>query len=161
MRDPYQVFLALVCLLIIVGPLVLVGFLFLSTMARAASKVSPENRRLEPSQVWLNLIPMFNLVWCSISVDRLAESLRNEYVSRGLDQPQNSYGRSSGLTCLVLTVIGFFLLLAATSDFTLLPGFVMSLLAGLFGIVYWVQLTGYARGLRAGAYRPPPIDEEW
>jgi len=45
----------------------------------ALAMVRPENRRLAPGLVWLQLIPLFNFVWIFIVVRRIADSLANEY----------------------------------------------------------------------------------
>src|SRR5579871_4660155 len=87
-----------------VFPLVVmpVLLLFLSTVSRVAMRVRRDNRRIEPAQVWLNLVPVFNLVWMPITIDRLADSIRRECEQRGLDRPGESYTRPAGLTWLVL-----------------------------------------------------------
>src|SRR5262245_53392229 len=61
-----------------------VQILFLMTLSKCLHQVAPQNRRMEPGQVWLNLIPLFSIVWIFITVLRIAESLDNEYYDRGL-----------------------------------------------------------------------------
>src|SRR5581483_3873649 len=141
--------------LVVVVPLVL---LFLSTMARAAGRVSRENRRIEPSQVWLNLIPVFNLVWLPITVDRIAASIRSEYEDRGLDEPGEAYTRTSGLTWLTLWILCIPALVVAERG----PSCVVLLLPVclIFWATYWSQLAGYARRLKA-TKDVPPADEGW
>src|SRR5688500_569860 len=78
------------------------GVSFLAALGRVLRRVEPENRRMEPGQVWLNLIPIFNLVWATVTVERVAESLRNEFRERGMDGPDERYGRTRGLTTLAL-----------------------------------------------------------
>jgi hypothetical protein len=89
---------------LVVGLLLAVSFL--SAVARVLRRVSPENRRMEPGQVWLNLIPIFNIVWATVTVERVAESLRNEFRERAMDGPREKYGRSYGLTTLALLASG-------------------------------------------------------
>jgi hypothetical protein len=143
-----------------VCPLVLlpVTLLFFSTLARVAMRVRRENRRIDPGQVWLNLVPVFNLVWLPITVDRLADSIRRECEERGLDQPGEGYTRPVGLTWLVLSVL-------AVPVTTLAPELGCAVLvfvptAVMFWVVYWWQLAGYARRLKATKYLPP-ADEGW
>ena len=141
-------------------PLVLlpVLLLFLSTLARVAMRVRRENRRIEPAQVWLNLVPVFNLVWLPITVDRLADSIRRECEERGLDRPGEGYTRAAGLTWLVLT--------AFAGPVAVLTGevgcavFMFVPTALVFWVAYWFQLAGYARRLKATKYLPP-ADEGW
>jgi len=59
---------------------------------------------MEPGHVWLNLIPVFTLAWATVTVERIAKSLRNEFIARSLHHPSERYGRRSGLTALVLLV---------------------------------------------------------
>jgi hypothetical protein len=145
-------------LLFIVGPsaVVLVVLLvlassFFAAVTRTLRRVSPENRRMEPGQVWLNLIPIFNIVWATVTVERVAESLRNEFRERGMDGPSERYGRGYGLTALVLVLI-------------VIPPVVAVVtwpLAFAYTISYWRQLNRYAERLKPGAYSPPPTDEGW
>ncbi len=132
--------------------------LFLSTMARVVGRVRPENRRIEPGQVWLNLLPVFNLVWLPITVDRIAASIRAECEERGLDEPGEPYTRTSGLTWLTLSVLCFPAVILVERG---LPCIVMLVpICLIFWATYWVQLAGYARRLKAAKY-VPPADEGW
>jgi hypothetical protein len=124
---------------------------FLAAISQALRRVSPENRRMEPGQVWLNLIPIFNLVWCTVTVERVAESLRNEFRERGMDGPSEQYGRGRGLTMLALLASGILFY----------PAFICYPIAFCYGIAYWRQLNHYAERLKPGAYSPPPTDEGW
>lgn len=127
------------------------GVSFLVALARALRRVGPENRRMEPGQVWLNLIPVFNLVWATVTVERVAESLRDEFRERGLDGPDERYGRRAGLTVLALIASGLLIY----------PAIITYPLAFCFWVVYWRQINGYERRLKSGAYAPPPTDEGW
>ena len=124
---------------------------FLSAIGRALRRVAPENRRMEPAQVWLNLIPVFNLVWAAVTVERVAESLRNEFRSRGMDDPDEGYGRGYGLATVALLIPGMWFY----------PAFLTFPIALVCGILYWRQLNRYGERLKPGAYVPPPMDEGW
>jgi hypothetical protein len=139
---------------VIAGGLVLVLILaasFLAAVARVLRRVSPENRRMEPGQVWLNLVPVFNIIWATVTVERVAESLRNEFRERLMDGPDERYGRRAGLTALALLASGVLFY----------PAFICYPIAFCFWIYYWRQLNRYAERLKPGAYSPPPIDEGW
>jgi hypothetical protein len=129
---------------------VVVGASFLAALARALRRVGPENRRMEPNQVWLNLIPVFNLVWCTVTVERVAESLRNEFRERGLDGPDERYGRRNGLTMLALLASGV-LFYPALFCYPVALG---------YAVAYWREVNRYADRLRSGTYAPP-VDEGW
>jgi ABC-type dipeptide/oligopeptide/nickel transport system permease subunit len=144
-----------------IGPVLvlIIGSSFLVTLGRVLRRVSPENRRMEPGQVWLNLIPVFNFVWWTVTVERVAESLRNEFRERGMDGPSEQYGRKSGLTVLVLLASGC--LLYAVPGCLFYAGFLCCAIAFFYWIGYWRQLNQYVKRLKSGAYSPPPIDEGW
>jgi hypothetical protein len=141
-----------VCALAVIPVLVLVlGSSFLMAVVRVLHRVSPENRRMEPGQVWLNLIPVFNLVWATVTVERVAESLRSEFCERGMDDPDEQYGRRTGLTLLALLASGILFY----------PAFICYPVAFFYWIGYWRQMNRYAGRLKSGAYFPQPIDEGW
>jgi len=142
------------------GPLGCVGFLLvflafvalLSAVSRVLTRVEPENRRMDPGQVWLNLIPVFNFVWLAVTVERVGESIRNELIARGRNRKSDGYGKTAGLTGLVLLATGIVPPVAVvTWPFAL-----------IYGIVYWVLLGGYARRLKQDdAAAAAPLDEGW
>lgn len=56
--------------------------LFLLTQQNTLKSIRPDNRRMQPGEVWLQLIPLFNIVWQFIVVSRISESIRNEINDR-------------------------------------------------------------------------------
>ncbi|MFO0795966.1 MAG: hypothetical protein U0804_00740 [Gemmataceae bacterium] len=138
------------CLFLVVGFILWVGLL--ATITRVLGRVSPENRRMEPGEVWVNLIPVVNLVWPVVTVERVGESIRNELAARGLVKKKDAFGKTSGLIALVLLGVFFVLAPAAIVTFPF---------AFLYGIVYWVQLNGYAKRMREGPREPVVVDEGW
>ena len=63
---------------------VIVGLLFLQSLSRCLAQCSPRNRTMKPGQVWLNLIPVFGVVWMFVTIFRISQSLKNEYRERRL-----------------------------------------------------------------------------
>jgi hypothetical protein len=162
MNDLLAIFLATACVVVVLVSAFVTVMGFLSTLARALRRVSPENRRMGPDQVWLNLIPFFNVVWASVTVDRVAGSLHNEYVSRGLHRPDTSYGRMPGFTFLSLLLAAGLIspgLLSRDGPIVILVLMFLGITFS-FWVAYWVQINSYISGLKAGTYRPP-VDEEW
>jgi hypothetical protein len=123
----------------------------LSALARALRAVQPYNRRMDPWQVWLNLIPVFNLVWCTVTVERVAASLRAEFHDRGLDAPEEDYGRRLGLVTLVLFASGCLVY----------PIFVCYPIAFVRLVQYWRQIERCAARLRSSDFAPPPVEDGW
>jgi len=129
------------------GFVVFVGFL--TSVSRLLYRVAPENRRLEPGQVWLNLIPLFNLIWMPVTVERVGESIRAEMAARGRHSRLEGYGKTTGLvTTLFLTVGALFAISFA---------YVLALICG---IAYWSQLSGYSRRLRDEKVADLPLEDE-
>jgi hypothetical protein len=149
-RDLEALFgVCLVACLLTLG-MVLAGSL-LAAVARVLRQVSAENRRMEPGQVWLNLIPIFNIIWATVTVERVAESLRNEFRERAMDGPAEQYGRGYGLKMLGLLATGVLFY----------PAFICYPIAFGCAIGYWREMNRYAERLRSDVYTPPPTDEGW
>ena len=149
--DLFELLLPLACFVTAVVLAVALVLSFLAALQRALRQVSPENRHMAPGQVWLNLIPVFNLVWCTVTVERVAESLRDEFRARQMHDPDDTYGRGRGLTLLALLASGVLFY----------PAFVTYPVALVYAVLYWRQIERYAQRLKPGAYAPPPTDEAW
>ena len=105
---------------------------FLLNLRDLLQRVSPQNQAMAPNQVWLNLIPLFNLVWIFITVSRVRESLQAEYRSRGWT-PQGDFGYGLGLAAAILSILNWGLLGLA--------GFIC-------WIIYWVKMSEFKNVLR-------------
>lgn len=143
------------CIVVVVAFLAYVAFL--AAASRVLTRVSPENRRMEPGQVWVNVLPVVNVVWMAVMVERVGESIRNEFVARGRDTRWEGYGKSAGITSTTLGVFGL-----AVVAWVPPIGLFLWVFALVYGVVYWAQLGRYARRLRTEttAYTPP-ADEGW
>jgi hypothetical protein len=130
---------------------VAVSAAFLAALARALRAVSPHNRRMDPGQVWLNFVPVFNMVWATVTVERVAESLRAEFRDRGLDTPEEDYGRRLGLLTLVLLASGCLFY----------PILVCYPIALVRLIQYWRHIARCTARLRSSDYAPLPVEEGW
>jgi hypothetical protein len=106
-------------MLLIESTIFLGGFvmliLFLRTQQRILLAVKPNNRQLSPSLVWLQLVPLFGLIWQFVVVVRIAGSLSKEKISRleeslmnnstSPEFPASDYPtRAIGLTYCILTI---------------------------------------------------------
>ena len=140
-----------VCFLAVVGFILWIGLL--AALARVLGRVSPEHRRMEPGEVWVNLIPVVNLVWPVVTIERVGESIRAELTARGAAKKKDGYGKTSGIIALVLLWVVF-----AVHP---MAGIVTVPFALIYGVAYWVQLNGYAKRLRDEPREPVPVDEGW
>jgi hypothetical protein len=119
---------ALLCYGVILGGLLLVHILFLLTLSRCLGQCSSRNRTMEPGMVWLNLIPLFNLIWMFVTIIKISESLRNEYRDRGLPTDDPDFGQTIGILYMVFN-------------------FVCGLIGLIFFIMYWVKMAGFKNQL--------------
>ena len=60
--------------------LILAPFLF--TVKKSLDEIAPVHRRMSPSSVWWNLLPIFNLVWLFVTAVKFAESVDREARAR-------------------------------------------------------------------------------
>lgn len=108
---------------------------FLLTLYRTAEQISIENRRLAPAQVWLLLIPLFNLFWMFVVINKLANSIRQECdrlnISYSQPTPTKDIGNIYALLAIasLMPVIGFFFGLGAL----------------ICWIIYWTQVARYRK----------------
>ena len=112
--------------------------LYLLTLQNTLKEVSPENQQMPPGNVWLNLIPLFGLVWQFIIVNRMADSLKAEFAKRNIQVDEVRPGYSIGITYCILLCC------------SIVP--ILGVLAALGGIVcwiiYWVKIAGYKTKLQ-------------
>ena len=120
---------------LLVGLAIMVFFLL--TLHKCLKEVSEANRTMQPGMVWLNLIPLLNLVWIFITVIKLSESVVAEGQARGAQVEDG--GKTIGLVyaiSMIASIIPFL-------------GFIAALVALVTFIIYWVKVAGYRKTLAA------------
>ncbi len=122
----------IVALLIALAIGLVINIFFLLTLQNTLKACRPQNRLLPPGQVWLQLIPLFNLVWPFIMNPKVSDSVKKELESRG-HREQGDYGRTIGI------------LYPAFNFGTWIPflGGLLSLAILVLWIMYWVKMSGY------------------
>jgi hypothetical protein len=68
----------------------------------AIRKCSRRNRTMAPALVWLNVVPLFNVVWSFVTVVHVHWSLGNEYRARGRQDGANVWSLWTGLSACAL-----------------------------------------------------------
>ena len=111
---------------------IVVAVLYLLTLQNLLKGVATENRVIEPGKVWLMLIPLFSLVYSFILYPKISESLKNEFLKRGVAD-NGDYGKSLGTAMAVLGLCGFI---------PVLGGFA-SIAYFVIWIIYWVKMSEY------------------
>jgi hypothetical protein len=125
--------------LMVIGlfPFWILPMIFFSlTLQKALQRCALEHRSVDPSMVWLMLIPLFNLVWQFIIVSHLSTSLGNEFRSRNI-QKEPEPGKTIGLAFCILAVGNIIPLLGF---FTVIPSIIC-------WILYWIKISSYSSEL--------------
>lgn len=121
--------------------------LYLLTLQNTLKKVKKKNRTIEPGQVWLNLIPLFNIVWQFIMINRIADSLKAEFSERNISIKEDRPGAQIGVAYCILNLCGFIPMLGGLAS-----------IAGLVcWIVYWVKISNYKNQL--GEFNEDVLDD--
>lgn len=139
----------LIILVIILWLLVCVGGLvaqifYLLTLQNTLNAVSPENQRMPGGQVWMMFIPLFNLGWQFVIVNRIADSLEAEFAKRNIACNELRPGYSVGIAMCVLVcccIIPFVNILA-------------SIAAVICWIIYWVKINRYKKMVQESNANP-------
>jgi hypothetical protein len=74
---PYDNF-KLVFAFLFIGIFMLPFIFFILMQQKVLKLVRPENRYMNPGEVWLQLIPVFGLVWQFFVVSRISDSIKRE-----------------------------------------------------------------------------------
>ena len=106
---------------------------YLISLQDTLNLVKPENRRMDPGQVWLTLIPLFGIIWQFIMVGNIADSLKAEFQSRNIQLLEERPGYSLGLAYSILTCVA------------LIPivGILTGIAAFICWLLYWIKISGF------------------
>lgn len=130
--------------LLVASALLIAGIFYLLTLRGALGHISPEHRELEPSKVWLVMVPFFGLVWHFIVVIKLCRSLKSAFEAQEL--PVEDPGFSSGLG---MAVCPLFCVTALALLFMPLVAAVVGVLFLVLWAIWWGKVAGYSRKLAA------------
>jgi len=114
-------------LLAMMGLFIIPVIFFLITLQNTLRAIEPQNRTMEPGNVWLMLIPLFNFVWSFMLVNAIANSCKTQMEQYGIYNEQKStYNVGiAWAVCLILNILlGLF-----------------SILSLIFFIVYWIKVN--------------------
>lgn len=108
---------------------------YLITLQKTLQAISPQNRLMPPANVWLLLIPIFNLVWQFIVINKIADSIKLECMHLNIptdeDRPTQKIGNTKNVLsiCGIIPTIGIFLSIAWL----------------ICWIIYWVKVAEYKK----------------
>jgi hypothetical protein len=111
---------------------------YLLTLQGTLREISRENRRMQPEQVWLSLIPIFGIVWQYFIVSRVADSLYLEFRKRNIYIPEQKPGYNFGIAYCILI----------TASIIPMLGLLALLGGGICWVLYWIKISEYRSRLR-------------
>lgn len=119
------------------------AILFLLTQQNTLKVIQPENRLMSPGQVWLQLIPIFNLYWQFVVINRISDSLSRQLYSSGFSFEEQEGFQHANREDRPTHGIG--IAYCILFCFSIIP--IIGILGTLGGlvcwIIYWVKLSGY------------------
>ncbi|TKK67250.1 hypothetical protein FC093_15325 [Ilyomonas limi] len=104
--------------------------LFLITLQNTLKAVEPENRTMNPGNVWLMLIPFFNAIWVFIVVNAIANSSQTQL---------ELYGEYSGQK--VTYNIGMAWAICSVLNWVPIIGLIAGFAALILFVVYWIKVN--------------------
>lgn len=123
----------IILILGVLGVAFLPAIFFLRTLSNTLKEIHPDNRRMQPAEVWLELIPIYGMVWQFIVVNRLADSLKSEFLSRNIDLSEDRPGHALGIAYCILLLCSWIPVVGVVAAFA---GFVC-------WIMYWVKISDF------------------
>jgi hypothetical protein len=133
---------------------VIPAILFFLAQQNTLKVISPENREMSPGSVWLQLIPVFGMVWQFIVVVRIAHSISKEMASKIgesiLDNSQVQIQGTDeiptytiGIAYCILMSLGVIINYSTmqSSSYLALFGSLFVLTGMVCWIIYWVRLV--------------------
>jgi hypothetical protein len=131
-RPGHWLIVGVVIFIVVVVPKIF----YLLTLHKALTRCAPENRTMAPGLLWLDLIPVFSMIWNFFVVSAMSKSLGNEFRARNIPSDAQP-GQSIGLTYAILAACSIIPILGILAS---LAGFVM-------WIIYWVRIAEYSSKL--------------
>jgi divalent metal cation (Fe/Co/Zn/Cd) transporter len=111
---------------------------YLLTLQNTLKAIAPENRKMEPGQVWLMLIPIFGNVWNFIVVNRMADSIQAQLNKAGVSVTSRP-AHGVGIAMCVLFCTGWIPVVGGLGS-----------VAGLIcWIIYWVKISEFKKKIES------------
>jgi hypothetical protein len=128
---------------------IVAAILFLRSQYRTLEAIQPQNRRIEPRQVWLQMIPLFGLIWQYFVIGKIANSIREE-----LNSPTgDSIFAEDTIPSDARPTFGIGLAYAICFSVCIIPMQLLKSWAALGGIIcliiYWVKLAQYKKKIKS------------
>lgn len=126
-----------VFLFFILAIMLVIAIFYLLNLQNLLKEIDQKNRLVEPGNVWLMFIPLFNIIYPFILYPKIADSVRNEYQARGIKKA-GDFSRGIGVAMPILGLCGFIPIIGGLAG---LANFVLF-------IVFWVKTAEYKNELK-------------
>lgn len=126
-----------VFIFLILAVAIVINVFYLLNLQNLLKEIDRKNRLVEPGNVWLMFIPLFNIIYPFILYPKICDSVRNEYQSRGI-RKVGDFSRGVGIAMPILTLCGFIPILGGLAGLANLVLF----------IVFWVKTAEYKGELK-------------
>lgn len=113
--------------------------LYLLTLQNTLKAISPESRLMNPGQVWLMLIPLFNLYWQFMLVDKLSRSIGAECVRLSIPHDDYNPTYGIGLTMCVFNCLFWIPILGSFGSL-------------ISWIIHWIKVADYKKQILANQF---------
>lgn len=141
MNNSYEGLFAILVVVVLMAIAILIAYLL--TLQNVLKEIGPENRTVQPNNVWLMLIPLFSIGYAFILYPKISESLRKEYDERDIIGG-GDYGKGLGMTAAILGVIG---LINNVLDLGVI-GSLVGVASLIVMIVFWVKMSEFKKRLQ-------------
>lgn len=119
---------------------ILIAVFYLLNLQNLLKEIDPKNRLVEPGNVWLMFIPLFNLIYPFILYPKISDSVKNEFKHRGIIE-NGDYARGVGIAMPILGLCGIIPFI----------GTIASLANFILFIVFWVKTAEFKKKLMASS----------
>lgn len=122
-----------IVLVILMGVFTIPYILFLKTLQNTIKEISLENRKINPNDVWLILIPFFGIIWQIVVINKISISLGDELNKKNISNNEVKPTFALGIAYCILQIL------------TIIPivGILFGLIALILWIIYWVKIDSY------------------
>ncbi len=127
----------LIVIIFVVALAMIPKVFYLLTLQKALEQVELERRVMPKGQVWLELIPIFNMVWQFFNVNNVTKSLENEFHFRGMASQEITSAATLGKTFCILSCCS---LIPLVGGFAGLGSFVC-------WIIFWIKISNFKKQL--------------
>jgi hypothetical protein len=149
--------------IVLLALLLIPAIFFLLTQFNTLRYIRPENRRMQPGWVWLQLIPFFGQIWQFVVVTRIAASIQNQWqvgdedsilgihaeavAGNSGNKPTLGIGIAYCTLNALMIFCNLFFRAGPNTGVSLIVGS-MAIASTICWIVYWVSLAGWKRRLK-------------